>query len=159
MRTTSIIIFLLVTASVFSQQTGSLYDPAADAAKDLEIALIQAKQQNKNVLIQIGGNWCSWCFRLHDFMKTHEKIDSILKADYILIRINYSPENYNREILAQLDYPQRFGFPVLLILNQDGIRLHTQDTYYLEKDKSYDGEKLIRFLLNWNVASIDPGYY
>jgi len=61
--------------------------------------------------------------------------------------------------MASLDYPQRFGFPVLVVLDQEGNRLHTQDTGYLELDKGYDPEKISRFLLNWNVASLKPESY
>jgi hypothetical protein len=109
--------------------------------------------------VQVGGNWCPWCVRLHNFFESNAKVDSILNMDYVLVRVNYSPENKNREVLASLDYPQRFGFPVLLVLDRDGRRLHTQDTGLLELDKGYDPEKVCRFLLNWNRVAVDPESY
>ncbi len=63
-------------------------------------------------------------------------------------------EKRNPELMASLGNPQRFGFPVLVILDQDGTRLHTQDSWYLEKDKYYDKEKLIHFLKMWNVGAV-----
>jgi thiol:disulfide interchange protein len=142
-----------------SQESVKLYNPSADAKSDLALAVQTAKAQNKHVLVQVGGNWCSWCLKLHGFFESNTKVDSILKADYILVRINYSPENKNKEVLAGLDYPQRFGFPVLLVLDEDANRLHTQDTALLELDKGYDPEKVIRFLLAWNVVATDPMLY
>ena len=156
--------FLLFCIFAFSmaaraQEREPLYDPAADAVQDLAGAVQLAKQQHKHVLVQVGGNWCPWCYRLHDFMLSEPGVDSLVKADYVLVRINYSPENRNYPILASLGYPQRFGFPVLLVLDQEGVRLHTQDTALLEKGESYDEAKLLSFLRQWNVAALDPAAY
>lgn len=152
-------LFVLITLSAVSQESIKLYNPAADAGKDLAAAIQTAGEQNKHVLIQIGGNWCSWCLRLHGFFESTAQVDSILKADYILIRVNYSPENKNETVLASLGYPQRFGFPVLVILDGNGQRLHTQDSGLLELDKGYDPEKVSRFLLGWNRAAVNSASY
>ena len=159
LRSAVVLCLAFSTVVLSAQEKELLYNPFADAEKDLAAAVVEAKQQDKHVLIQIGGNWCSWCYRLHDFMASDARIDSMQKADYILIRINYSPENRNSSILARLGYPQRFGFPVLVILDQEGMYLHTQDTALLEKEDSYDAEKLTAFLQNWNAAALDPENY
>jgi thiol:disulfide interchange protein len=147
---------LLFTLSSVAQEQATIYNPLADARADLATAIQQAKVQNKHVLVQVGGNWCPWCIRLHSFFKSEARIDSILNKDYVFVLVNYSKENKNPEVLASLGYPQRFGYPVLLILDQDGNRLHTQDTGLLELNKGYDPEKVVRFLLNWNVAALKP---
>ncbi len=82
-----------------------------------------------------------------------------MKADYVFLLVNYSKENKNLDVLAKLGYPQRFGFPVLVILDQNGNRLHTQNTAYLEKDKSYSEKKLVEFLEQWSPAALDPAKY
>lgn len=159
MKYISLTFLLLFPLAVFCQDSIKLYNPAADAVKELGIAVQSATDQNKHVLIQVGGNWCPWCIMLHQFIQENEVLDSIIKADYILLRINYSKENKNPQVLSQLEYPQRFGFPVLVILDQNGKRLHTQDTGYLEKEKTYDSDKIKRFLLGWNKAATDPKSY
>jgi len=136
-----------------------IYNPGADAKADIAAAVKQAKAENKNVLLQVGGNWCPWCVRLHGFVAADPQIDSLLKADYIRVMVNYSKEVKNLDVMAQLENPQRFGFPVLVVLNQDGKRIHTQDSWYLEKDKSYDKEKLMHFLKMWGVAALDAEKY
>jgi hypothetical protein len=88
-------------------------------------------------------------------MAEDAQIDSILKADYVRVLVNYSKENKNDEAMRMLGNPQRFGFPVLVILDQDGVRLHTQDSWYLEKDKYYDKEKVVHFLEMWTVAAVN----
>jgi thioredoxin-related protein len=152
-------LILILPTVLKSQEPVKIYNPDADAVKELTDAMQKAKAENKHVLVQVGGNWCPWCVELHGFFESEARIDSILKADYVLVRVNYSKENKNPAVMASLDFPQRFGFPVLLILDQNGKRLHTQDTGYLELDKGYDTEKVSRFLLNWSVAAVDPKNY
>jgi hypothetical protein len=73
--------------------------------------------------------------------------------------VNYSKENKNPDILADLGYPQRFGFPVLVILDGNGNRLHTQNSAYLEQEKAYSMETVIEFLKQWTPAALDPENY
>lgn len=150
---------MLVGTGLSAQDTLKIYQPESDARHDLQLAIQQAGQENKHVLVQVGGNWCPWCIRLHGFFKAESVIDSIIRADYVPVKINFSKENKNPEVMALLGFPQRFGFPVLLILDGQGNRLHTQDTGCLELDKGYDTEKVRRFLLGWNRASVDPATY
>lgn len=153
-------IFIFSSLSILAQNSNiKLYDPELDAQEQVEQALRQAREENKHVLIQVGGNWCSWCLKLHHFIDTTPRLDSLVKADYVLIRINYSKENKNPEMMAQLGFPQRFGFPVLIVLDQDGKRIHTQNTGYLEEDESYSEKKISEFLRNWNRRAVDPDTY
>jgi len=153
------LIMFLLSAMLYAQDKVQIYDTMADARHDLQQAIQQAGQENKHVLIQVGGNWCPWCVKLHGFFETETVIDSILKADYVRVKINFSKENKNPETMTLLEYPQRFGFPVLVILDAAGKRLHTQNTGYLEKDKGYDVEKVKGFLLDWNRAAVNPATY
>ncbi len=152
-------LLMMVTLSAVAQEKVSIYNPMANAKAELDAAVQQAKAQDKHVLVQVGGNWCPWCIRLHGFFKSEARVDSILNKDYVFVLVNYSKENKNPEVLASLGYPQRFGFPVLLVLDQNGQRLHTQDTGLLELDKGYDPEKITRFLLSWNVAALKAETY
>ena len=153
----TISLILLVTSIVFSQEEGiKIYNPDADAKANITTAVERAKAENKHVLLQVGGNWCPWCIRLHDFMAADSQVDSLLNADYQRVMVNYSKENKNDAIMKELGYPQRFGFPVLVILDQNGRRIHTQDSWFLEKEKSYDREKLLHFLKMWNYTAANP---
>jgi thiol:disulfide interchange protein len=156
-KITLILSFIFLSASYLLSQTTEgvhIYNPNADAREDIATAVKQAKAENKQVLIQVGGNWCPWCVKLHGLMTEDAQVDSLLKADYVWVLVNYSKENKNEETMKMLGNPQRFGFPVLLILGQDGMRLHTQDSWYLEKDKYYDKDKVMHFLKMWNVAAV-----
>jgi hypothetical protein len=70
----------------------------------------------KHIFLQMGGNWCIWCARFNAFTTSDKKIDSIMKASYVVVHVNYSKENKNKSIQEKYEYPARFGFPVFLIL-------------------------------------------
>lgn len=82
-----------------------------------------------------------------------------MQENYVFTLLNHSKENRNYDVLADLGFPQRFGFPVLVVLDGDGNRLHTQNTAFLEKEKSYDEKTVLQFLRNWSPAALDPENY
>lgn len=155
----SIVFSALVLSACANNKDKGIYDPEADAKKELAKAIAEAKKEDKHVLVQIGGNWCPWCIKLHQFVESSQAVDSIIKADYVFLRINYSKENKNLEVLEKLEYPQRFGFPVIVVLDGDGKRLHTQDSGFLEENQSYSEKKLKHFLSSWNKEALDPNNY
>ena len=110
----------LTTSLTFSQaEAVKIYNPEANAREDIAAAVKQAKAENKHVLLQIGGNWCPWCVKLHGLETSDAQIDSLLNADYVRVMVNIPREKDKRdyELLATLENPQRFGFPVLDKLN------------------------------------------
>src|SRR5258706_15948052 len=153
---------LVISISALSQDMTKfkLYSPDEDAEKGIKAAVKLAKEENKHVLVQIGGNWCIWCARFNDFISNDTKIDSIIKASYIIYHLNYSKENYNAKLLAKYGYPQRFGFPVFLVLDGEGKLIHTQSSWYLEDGKkSYDKDKTGSFFNDWSPKAFDPKQY
>ena len=156
-----ILLFLnLIVFPVSSQETvNKIYSEGANAIAQIDDAISLAANKNSHILVIIGGDWCKWCIRLETFIMQNAKIDSLIKADYVTIHINYSKENKNPEAMARLGFPQRFGFPVMVILNAKGERIHTQNTGYLEDRESYSEDKIIEFLKSWNRNAIDPSNY
>jgi len=61
--------------------------------------------------------------------------------------------------LKKLEYPQRFGFPVFVILDSNGKRIHTQNSAYLEEDKGYSRKKVLDFLNQWSPDALNPNLY
>lgn len=135
------------------------YHPEENAEQKIDEVTKKAKAEGKNVLLQIGGNWCIWCARFIDFVANDKQLDSAMNANYVVYKMNYSKENYNAKLLTRYNFPQRFGFPVFLILDSDGKLLHTQNSWYLEDGKSYSKEKIMAFFNEWNTKSFDPKQY
>jgi len=144
----------LLSLTLSAQQAVKIYNPDADAKAEVSAAVVKAAAEGKHVFLQIGGNWCPWCLRFHKMVSEDTKLDSLVHANYEVVRVNYSKENDNHQLLAALGYPQRFGFPVFVILDAKGNVLHTQDSGYLEQDKGYNREKVERLFLNWSTLTM-----
>jgi hypothetical protein len=93
------------------------------------------------------------------------KLDSLMKANYIYLLLNIPKEKDKRDyaLLEEFGYPNRFGFPVFLILDKHGNRLNTQDSEPFEHPnpavKGYDTTKVARFLQLWTPKALDPKTY
>lgn len=162
MKELLVLIFVVGSFTVVRAQktdTTKLYSVYADAKNEIAAAVKKAKAENKLVMIQAGGNWCSWCLLFDKTVKNDVQLDSALKANYIICHLNYSKENQNESVFAKYSYPQRFGFPVFLILDQNGKLLHTQNSSYLEEGKGYNKNKILGFFSDWSVGAFDPKNY
>ena len=149
----------------FAQPKPGPYNEKQEVRKDLKVALETAKKENKNILVQFGGNWCPWCLRFHALVNGTPRLDSLMKANYVYLLLNVPKEKDKRdyELFREFDYPNRFGYPVFVILDKSGKRLNTQDSdsfeYPDQKVKGYDTTKVARFLTMWTPKALDPGTY
>jgi thioredoxin-related protein len=151
-----------ISVLVFSQDLTKfkLYHPDENAKQGIAAAAKEAKASGKHVFVEIGGNWCIWCARFNDFVSNNKSLDSLVSSNYVVYHLNYSKENKNTDLLAKYEFPQRFGFPVFLILNEKGDLIHTQTSWYLEDGKkSYDKEKVTAFFTDWSKKAFDPAQY
>lgn len=152
-RSLFISIVVLLLSSTVSAQTSDTpfykvkYDPKADPAIELQKAVAVAKESGKNILLDIGGEWCSWCHRLDTFFETDEDVTTFLLTNYVPLKINMSKENENKEFLSQ--YPKIPGYPHLFVLDSRGKLLHSQDTGELEEGKGHSHDKVLAFLKKW----------
>ena len=151
------VLFVLLLAQIGSSQ--QVYNPEADAREDLKQAIEKADAAGKHVFVMVGGNWCPWCRQLNKLLTNNQELNALLKENYVMVKVNYSKENKNKAVLKRLDYPQRFGFPVLVILNDQGERIHTQNTVYLEQGDGYSNKRIKEFLNNWSPDALDPAQY
>jgi thioredoxin-related protein len=128
------------------------FDPARDAAKDVQDAIRLAQQTHKRILLDVGGEWCIWCHRLDSLFLQHKDLAEYLTNHYVVVKVNVSKENKNENFLSQ--YPKVAGYPHLFVLDQEGKFLHSQDTGELEYPKNHpvkghDKKKVFRFLKKW----------
>ncbi|PPU94171.1 thioredoxin family protein [Xanthomonas albilineans] len=123
------------------------FDPHRDPVDDLKTAIVEAKRGGKRIMLDVGGEWCSWCHILDAFIQEDAELRSFRDANYVWVKVNFSEDNENQAFLAQ--YPKIVSFPHLLVLDADGKLLHSQFTGELEKGKSYDRKKLFAFFKEW----------
>ena len=153
-----LIVFAFLGSGLLAQGV-KIYDPNANAEEDIKKAVQTAQSSGRHVFLQIGGNWCPWCVKFHNFLEADEDLSSYVTNNFVVVKVNYDTKNRQEKLLASLGFPQRFGFPVFVILDARGDRIHTQNSAFLEKDKSYDPDKVMRFFKNWSPLALDPASY
>ncbi len=123
------------------------FDPARDAGSDVANAVALAKAQGKRVIVDVGGEWCSWCHILDGFIASNDDVKSLVGSRFVWVKVNYSKENKNEAFLSR--WPPVAGYPHLFVLDAEGKLLHSQDTGELEAGKSYDKAKFVDFVSRW----------
>lgn len=130
------------------------YNPKADAQKDINAAIAKAKKENKNIIIQAGGNWCIWCLRFNQFVQTTPELKEIVDKNYVYYHLNFSPDNENKKVFAKyVNTKERQGYPFFIVLDKTGKKIHIQQSDVLEHEKGYSLEKVKEFFNQWAPKS------
>lgn len=102
---------------------------ASEWLTDLSKAKVQARAENKAVLVNFtGSDWCGWCMKLRRDVLLKPAFRDYAGSNLVLLEIDFprrkpvAPEvlKVNQQ-LAQHYGVQ--GFPTLLLLNSDGSRI------------------------------------
>ncbi len=81
------------------------------------------------------------------YFEAHPGLAALQDRNFIAVKINFSEENENTNVLSR--YPKIQGYPHIFILNTDGTLLHSQNTAELEEGESYNLAKYTAFLTRW----------
>jgi thiol:disulfide interchange protein len=141
---------LLGAAAAGARATADKFDPARDAEADVAAAVATAASKGKRVLVDVGGEWCSWCHIMDDFFARDTEARALRDRAFVWVKVNWSKENRNERLLSR--WPKIRGYPHLFVLGPGGALLHSQDTAMLEAGKGYDREKFLAFLRRWSPA-------
>ncbi len=126
------------------------YNETEDAEKKIAQLVKKAKKENKNIILQAGGNWCIWCLRFNNFVQTTPELKNLVDKYYLYYHLNYSPKNKNAKTFAKYGNPgDKYGYPVFMILDKNGKLLHVQDSSLLEEGSGYNQEKVKLFFEEW----------
>jgi thiol:disulfide interchange protein len=123
------------------------YDAKRNADQDLKDAIAEATKTHKRILIEVGGQWCSWCKIMDDFYVAHPPLENLRNANFVLLKVYFGPGNNNRDLLSK--FPPVNSFPYIFILDEDGKLLKAKRTGELEAGRSYDLKKFTAFLNEW----------
>lgn len=159
---TTLFAALLTLAMNAQTALKKVYDESIDPIEQIDQALVKAKSEGKFVICQVGGNWCPWCLRFADFIANDTAISKIIDDNFVYIHVNYNPRKSGGEeklqqaaaLMRRLGSPARFGFPVFVVLDEEGKVTHIQDSGFLEDGQSYSQEKVTRFFKNWTPKAV-----
>ena len=158
---------VLLTLAVNAQTLKRVYNEDINPLEQIDQALAKAKSEGKFVVCQVGGNWCIWCLRFADFITNDTTISNVIDENFVYIHVNYNPRRSDAQAGSGTDQAQqaaalmrrlnncgRFGFPVFVVLDEEGNVLHIQDSSFLEEGKGYNQEKVLRFFKNWTPKAV-----
>ena len=139
-----------------------VYNEDLNPLEQIDQAVAQANAEGKFVVCQVGGNWCIWCLRFADFVTNDTTISKVIDENFEYIHVNYNPRKSEgaekarqaAALMKRLDNCGRFGFPVFVVLNDEGKVLHIQDSSFLEEGQGYSQEKVLRFFKNWTPKAV-----
>ena len=145
-------------------QLKKVYDEDINPIEQIDQAVAKAKAEGKFVICQVGGNWCPWCLRFADFITKDSTISQVINDNFVYIHVNYNPRKSGGEAKAQqaatlmkrLNGCGRFGFPVFVVLDEEGRVAHIQDSSFLEEGQGYSQEKVLRFFKGWTPEAVKP---
>jgi thioredoxin-related protein len=127
----------------------SIYDNALDGRSQIAAAQKAAKPDNKRILVEIGGDACVWCVRLHSFFADDTAVAAKLKKNFVVVLLAINKRNAS--LLGEYGDPYiKYGAPVIVVLDSNGQLLATKNTAELEAGKTYDTAKVIAFLDQWS---------
>lgn len=164
MRRTTIALITVFACLTANAQTGlkKVYNEEINPIEQIDQAVAKAKLEGKFVACQVGGNWCPWCLRFADFITNDTTISKVISDNFVYAHVNYNPRKSGGEALQQqtaalmkrLDNCGRFGFPVFVVLDEEGKVIHIQDSSFLEEGQGYNQEKVLRFFKNWTPKAV-----
>ena len=164
MKKTIFVLVALLFSVTVDAQTGlkKVYNETINPIEQIDQTLVKAKSDGKFVICQVGGNWCPWCLRFADFITKDTTISKVIEENFEYIHVNYNPRKSSGEEQAQqakalmkrLNNCGRFGFPVFVVLDEEGNVLHIQDSSFLEEGQGYNQEKVLRFFKNWTPEAV-----
>ena len=160
----TITMFLALTVATTNAQEAlkKVYNESIDPLEQIDNALAKAKAEKKYVVCQVGGNWCPWCLRFADFVEKDSAVNKVVDDNFEYIHVNYNPRksagtasaDKAAKLMLRLGNPARFGFPVFVVLDEEGNVLHIQDSSFLEEGKGYNEKKVLRFFSNWTPKAV-----
>ena len=148
------LIVLYLLPPVISAQTqlpaySQGYDPARDPFADGRAALKLARETNRRVIIEVGGDWCSWCHVLNKFLAENHKIREQLHQHFVILKVNVSDANDNAEFMA--GFPKPLGYPHMYITESDGRIIYSKDTAELLENSRYSTQRFQQFIDKWKL--------
>jgi len=111
-----------------------IYDPGADAGKQIELSLARAATNNTRVLVQWGANWCGWCHQLHDLFKKNRDVSKKITYEYEVVLVDIGRFDKHMDLAEKYGADLRkHGVPYLTVLDASGKVLANQATSPFEK--------------------------
>lgn len=128
--TLSVVLTLLFSNSINSQEVVAEQPVKESADVLLARAYEQAAKENKNVMAIFTASWCRWCNRMVTIMG-NENCENLFTKNYVIVKLDVKESKRKkhletpgaRELLEKYE-AERQGVPYFMVFNKDGKLLN-----------------------------------
>jgi thiol:disulfide interchange protein len=125
------------------------FNESANANAEVDAAFARAKKSGKEVMIDLGGNWCADCRIMSGLMELPE-MHAFLIAHYEMATVDVGRFNKNLQIPARFGITTRLeGVPAYLIATPDGKLVNTGHVSAIEDARHMSPQALADWLAQW----------
>lgn len=147
----------VVGAAEYPELGLDVFEPGADAERQIDAALEKAAKDGKRVVLMFGNNRSAWSRRLNDVLESDPALIERMREDFVLVKIDVNRRKdpgMNRFTDGRLGQPTRMGLPALVLLDAQGEKLAEQDTDALEApgENGYVRERVLALFTAWATA-------
>ena len=116
----ALLVFLGVLAADASaadtDPDGALYQPSADVLADVQVAIDNARDNDRRALIVLGANWChdsrALAKRLH-----RSPLSEVVAEHYELVLVDVGFYENGRDVVQRFGVPHYYATPTVLIVD------------------------------------------
>jgi thiol:disulfide interchange protein len=117
----------------------------------LDAAFADARRSGRRVLVDLGGNWCSWC-RMLDAVMELPKAKPWIDANFVVVPVavastHTSGADRNLQVLRRFGVGKVDGVPWLVIADPDGHVLVSSDA--VTDDAHHTPQSMLDWLAHW----------
>lgn len=125
------------------------FNETANANAEVDAAFARARKSGKEVMIDLGGNWCADCRIMSGLMELPE-LHAFLAAHYETATVDVGRFNKNLQIPARFGITTKLdGVPAFLIATPDGKLLNTGHVSAIEDARHMSPQALADWLAQW----------
>ena len=136
------------------------YDEALDVEAALDAALARAKEEDKLVLVTMGGNWCPDCRVLSGMMKS-DALAPFVAERFEVVSVDvgrpvaeesgggFAGYERNADVAARFGAAGFEGVPTLLIVTPDGTLLNADQPSIFRNARDRDPQDLADYLYRY----------
>lgn len=125
------------------------YNESANANLAVTAAFARAKTTHKQVLLDLGGNWCADCIVLANFLELPE-MNRFMSRHYELVMIDVGRFDKNQQVAARFGLTQRLeGVPTVLVASSDGKLMNAGHVFAFTDASHMTPKALASYLAMW----------
>ena len=121
------------------------YDGEADATTVVSTARIEARAENKFLMVTFGANWCVDCLTLHHHLN-NDTVAGYARDLFRFVNVDVGKFNQNRDVAESLGVSLSRGIPVAVFFDRSGELIGTTNEGQLETARYFSSTQILKFV-------------